>query len=81
MNVIEYINSGMIEDYCLRVLKPFEMQEVVLIAERYQEIKEAIAISENVLKKYAEDLDPNKEMDVKSEEILFRLLKKMKNLK
>ncbi len=79
MNLMEYINSGIIEDYCLGVLNPFEMQAVVLVAERYPQIKEAIDISESVLKKYAEDLDSDKEMDRRSEEILFRLLKKMKS--
>ena len=50
MNLMEYINSGIIEDYCLGVLNPFEMQAVVLVAERYPQIKEAIDISESVLK-------------------------------
>jgi anti-sigma-K factor RskA len=79
MNVEEYINSGIIEDYCLGVLNPVEMRAVARIAERYQEVKDAIDESEGVLKKYAEDLDKNKVTDIRSEEILFRLLKKMKN--
>lgn len=80
MNINEYINSGVIEDYCLGVLNPIEMCAVVHNAELYPAIKDAIDASEEVLKKYAEDLDPAKEMDIKSEEILFRLLKKMKNI-
>ena len=79
MNLKEYITSGIIEDYCLGILNPIEMRSVAHIAERYPEIKDAINESENVLKKYAEDLDEHKVMDIRSEEILFRLLRKMKN--
>ena len=79
MNLKEYINSGIIEDYCLGVLNPIEMRTVARKAERYPEVKNAINESEGVLKKYAEDLDKDKNMDKRSEEILYRLLKKMKN--
>ena len=80
MNLKEYINSGIIEDYCLGVLNPIEMRTVARYAELHQEIKDAIHLSEGVLKKYAEDLDNHKHMDRVSEEILYRLLKKMKNI-
>jgi hypothetical protein len=80
MNIDEYINSGIIEDYCLGVLSPIEMQAVVRNSECYPAVKDAIDASEEVLKKYAENLDTAKEMDIKSEEIFFRLLKKMKNI-
>ena len=78
MNVEEYINSGVIEDYCLGGLNPFEMQKVKHLATIYQEINEAIGFAESVLIKYAEDLDINRRMDTRSEEILFRLLQKIK---
>ena len=80
MNLKDYINSGIIEDYCLGVLNPIEMRTVARYAELHQEIKDAIDLSEGVLKKYAEDLDNHKHMDIVSEEILHRLLKKMKNI-
>lgn len=78
MNVKEYIRSGIIEDYCLGILNPIEMRAVARHAERYPEVKDAIDESESVLKRYAEDLDKNKNMDTRSEEILFRLLRKIK---
>ena len=78
MKVVEYVNSGVIEDYCLGVLNAFEMQKVRQLANKYQEIYDAIAFTESVLIKYAEDLDKDKSMEERSEEILVRLLKKIK---
>jgi anti-sigma-K factor RskA len=78
MKVVEYINSGVIEDYCLGVLNALEMQKVRQLAGKYQEIYDAIAFAESVLIKYAEDLDKERSMEERSEEILVRLLKKIK---
>ncbi len=78
MKVVEYINSGVIEDYCLGVLNAFEMQKVTQLASKYQEIYEAIALTESVLIKYAEDLDKDRSMEERSAEILVRLFKKIK---
>ena len=79
MNLKEYLDSGIIEDYCLGVLNPIEMRAVVRNAQRYQEIKDAIDLSEEVLKRYTEDLDIDNVMDKKNEEIRAKLLKKMKD--
>lgn len=78
MKVVEYINSGVIEDYCLGVLNAFEMQKIRHLASKYQEINDAIAFTESVLIKYAEDLDKDRSMEERAEEILVRLLKKIK---
>ncbi len=78
MKVVEYINTGVIEDYCLGVLNALEMQKVRQLASKYQEIYDAIAFTESVLIKYAEDLDIERRMEERSEEILVRLLKKIK---
>ena len=78
MKVVEYVNSGVLEDYCLGVLNAFEMQKVRQLANKYQEIYEAIALTESVLIKYAEDLDKDRSMEERAEEILVRLLKKIK---
>jgi anti-sigma-K factor RskA len=78
MNLKEYLSSGIIEDYCLGVLNPDEMRIVARNAERYQEVKETIETYESVLKKYAEDLDVDNEMSMNKEEILLKLLKRMR---
>jgi anti-sigma-K factor RskA len=78
MDLKEYLNSGIIEDYCLGVLNPDEMRVVARNAERYQEVKDTIEMYESVLKKYAEDLDVDNEMGMRKEEILLKLLKRMR---
>jgi anti-sigma-K factor RskA len=78
MDLKEYLSSGIIEDYCLGVLNPDEMRNVARNAERYQEVKDTIEIYEETLKKYAEDLDVDNEMGVNKEEILLKLLKRMR---
>jgi anti-sigma-K factor RskA len=80
MNLKEYLDSGIIEDYCLGVLNPIEMRAVARNAQRYQEIKDTIDLSEEVLKRYTENLDVDNIMGKKNEEILSKLLKKMKNI-
>jgi hypothetical protein len=54
------------------------MRIVARNAERYQKVKDTIEIYEETLKKYAEDLDVDNEMGVIKEEILLKLLKRMK---
>src|SRR3569833_3274174 len=53
MNVQEYIKSGIIEDYCLGVLTPAEMEQVAQQAAIYPEINTEIEAYEMVLKNYA----------------------------
>jgi negative regulator of sigma E activity len=55
MNIHEYINSGIIEDYCLGVLSPEEMRQVALNGMKYKQIKTAIEEYELALRLYAED--------------------------
>jgi anti-sigma-K factor RskA len=57
MDLKKYLSSGVIEDYCLGVLSPEEAQEVARNAKEFPEIEEAIREVEEVLKKYATDLD------------------------
>jgi anti-sigma-K factor RskA len=78
MDLKEYLSSGIIEDYCLGVLNPDDMRNVARNAERYQEVKDTIENYESVLKKYAEDLDVDNEMGIRKEEILLKLLKKLR---
>jgi anti-sigma-K factor RskA len=78
MNLEEYLSSGIIEDYCLGVLNPDEMQKVARNAEQYEEIKDAIETYELALKRYVEDLEGDNEIDIKKDDILFNLLKRMK---
>jgi anti-sigma-K factor RskA len=78
MDLKEYLSSGIIEDYCLGVLNSDDMRNVARNAERYQEVKDTIEMYESVLKKYAEDLDVDNEMGMNKEEILLKLLKRMR---
>ncbi len=78
MNLKEYLNSGIIEDYCLGVLQPDEMRIVARNAERYEEVKDAIEAYEATLKRYAEDLDVDNTIGMFNEEIRFNLLKRVK---
>lgn len=61
MNLQEYINSGIIEDYCLGVLSPEEMRQVALNGMKYKQIKTAIEEYELALKLYAESNAINEE--------------------
>jgi hypothetical protein len=69
MDTEEYIKSGVIEDYCLGLLKPYEMEQVAQNAMRYKEIKIAIEAYENALKKYAEGWAVNPENKEKRNEL------------
>lgn len=75
MNVQAYINSGIIEDYCLGVLSPEERRSVAQNALLYEEIQAAIEENELALKRYVEDTSVNKETKPMEKELLLRLLK------
>jgi hypothetical protein len=75
MNIEEYINSGVIEDYCLGVLNPEEQQSVAQNALRYPEIQTAIAENEDALKRFVEDSSISKQTIPLDKELLLRLLK------
>ncbi len=67
MNVKEYIESGIIEDYCLGLLSPEAMQDVARNAELYSGIKNEIEAYENALAKYAFALAENKPQTLKKD--------------
>ena len=54
MNIEEYMNSGIIEDYCLGILGVEQMLAVAQNAAVYAEIRMEIEEYELVLKRYAE---------------------------
>lgn len=64
MNIKEYLELGVIEDYCLGVLTPEQMLEVSQSAAKYEEIRVAIETYERVLKAYAESLAGDKEIGI-----------------
>ena len=59
MSLIDYIHSGMIEDYCLGLLTPDEMEDVAKQANLNPEIKERIEEYQLALKQYATALNPD----------------------
>jgi hypothetical protein len=75
MNVQAYINSGVIEDYCLDVLSPEERRSVAHNASLYPEIQTAIEKNELALKRYVEDTSVSKQANFMEKELLLRLLK------
>jgi anti-sigma-K factor RskA len=75
MNIQEYINSGIIEDYCLGVLSPEERQAVAQNAMLYPEIQTAIEENELALKRYVEDTSVDKQTNPMEKELLLKLLK------
>ena len=58
MSLKDYIHSGMIEDYCLGLLTPEEMEDVAKQANINPEIKERISEYQLALKQYAAELGP-----------------------
>jgi anti-sigma-K factor RskA len=78
MNIAEYINSGVIEDYCLGVLNPEERQSVAQNAVRHAEAQTAIEENELALKRYVEDSSAPKQTNPIEKELLLRLLKNPK---
>ena len=59
MSLKDYIDSGMIEDYCLGLLTPDEMEDVAKQAKIHPEINERINEYQLALKQYAAELSPN----------------------
>jgi hypothetical protein len=78
MNLEEYINSGIIEDYCLGVLTPEQRQSVAQNALLYPEIQAAIEANELALKRYVEDSSVNRQTNFMEKTLLLRLLKNTK---
>jgi hypothetical protein len=78
MNLEEYMNSGIIEDYCLGVLNPEHRQSVAQNALIYEEIQTAIEETEYALKRYVEDSSGSQQGYPMEKELLFRLLKDRK---
>jgi anti-sigma-K factor RskA len=78
MNIEEYINSGVIEDYCLGVLNPEEQQSVAQNAVRYAEIRTAIEENEDALKRFVEDSSISNQTNPIEKELLLRILKNQK---
>jgi hypothetical protein len=80
MNIAEYINSGVIEDYCLGVLTPEEQQSVAQNALQYPEIQTVIEENEDALKRFVEDSSAPKQTNHMEKELLLRLLKNTKKV-
>jgi anti-sigma-K factor RskA len=78
MNVQAYINSGIIEDYCLGVLSPEEQRSVAQNALLYEDIQAAIEENELALKQYVEDSSITKPTKPMEKELLLKLLKNLK---
>ncbi len=53
MNVQDYIESGVLQDYCLGMLSEEEMQQVDMHAKNYTEVQEEIAANFQALEWYA----------------------------
>lgn len=75
MNLEEYINSGIIEDYCLGVLNPEQRQSVAQNALLYADIQAAIEENELALKRYVEDSSASPQTNFMQKELLLKLLK------
>ena len=78
MNVEEYINSGIIEDYCLGLLNPQQMASVAQNAALYADIQAAIEENELALKRYIEDSSVNPQTNFMAKTLILRLLKNTK---
>lgn len=75
MQVQAYINSGIIEDYCLGLLGPKEREEVAQFALQHEEIRIAIEECEYALKRFVEDSSDNTQEASLKKEKLLKLLK------
>jgi anti-sigma-K factor RskA len=75
MNLEEYINSGIIEDYCLGVLNVEERQSVAQNALLYADIQAAIEDNELALRRYVEDSSVSQQTNFMEKELLLKLLK------
>jgi hypothetical protein len=78
MDLEEYINSGIIEDYCLGILNPEQMASVAQYASLYADIQAAIEENELVLKRYVEDSSVSQQTNRIQKTLLLKLLKNTK---
>jgi anti-sigma-K factor RskA len=78
MNLEDYINSGIIEDYCLGVLNPEQRQSVAQNALLYADIQAAIEDNELALKRYVEESSVSPQANFVQKELLLRLLKNVR---
>jgi hypothetical protein len=78
MDVQAYLNSGVIEDYCLGLLEPERREEVAQYALKYTQIKDAIAAYEYALKRFVEDTGTPFNSSSAIKEELLNVLKKSK---
>jgi anti-sigma-K factor RskA len=75
MNLEDYINSGIIEDYCLGVLTLEQRQSVAQNALLYPDIQAAIEENELALKRYVEDSSVSPQTNFMKKELLLKLLR------
>lgn len=75
MDIQTYINSGIIEDYCLGLLEPEALKEVAQYASEHEEVRLAIEAYEHALKRFAEDTGFEKENTLAQKEKIFNALK------
>jgi hypothetical protein len=76
MDVQTYLNSGIIEDYCLGLLGPEARKEVARHALKYVEIQDVITSYEYALKRFVEDTGAPFEPTPAKKEILLKILKR-----
>lgn len=72
MDVVSYISSGVLEDYCLGMLNDAEAMKVEEIAALYPEVRKEILAFQNSLEQYSETLAKPPSPQVK-ENLLSRL--------
>lgn len=75
LDIKQYLESGIIEDYCFGVLSESETQEVLLIANTFPEIQQAIFDTQNTVEKLAQSLSKQPPVELKE-----KLLSVMENL-
>lgn len=78
MNLEDYINSGIIEDYCLGVLSPEQQQAVAQNALLYADIQAAIEENELALKRYVEDSSVSPQTNFMEKKLLLNLLRNVR---
>jgi mannose-6-phosphate isomerase-like protein (cupin superfamily) len=64
--VKQYLDSGIIEQYCFEALSLEQMLEVELVAALYPEIKKAILSCQDTMEKFAKSIEKHPPVDVKS---------------
>jgi mannose-6-phosphate isomerase-like protein (cupin superfamily) len=81
MDVNAYINSGIIEDYCLGMLNAEQMNEVERMSSLYSEVEEAIEANRTALENYIQSIaiTPSEKTKAKALAIFENLAKEKKN--